>query len=169
MKIAFVGGKLERKGGDLLIRWMREAGLELGCELHLITKSDVAASPGVHVHHGVAPNSAHLITLLRECHIFALPTRADCSPLALVEAMAVGLPVVSTEIAAIPEIIRHNETGILVKPDNYAELATALERLVFDEELRRRMGSAARSEAEDRFSLQNYERLIECVVQHTIA
>ena len=167
VKVLFVGGDLERKGGDLLLRWMREDGLDLGCELHLVTKSQIASSPGVLVHRDVAPNSERLTELFHKCHIFALPTRADCSPIALMEALAAGLPAISSNIAGIPEIIRHDETGLMINPDDYIGLSSALRRLVLDADLRSKLGRAARLDAEARFSLRNYEALIDCFIEHT--
>lgn len=72
------------------------------------------------------------------------------------EAMALGLPVVGTRIAGVPEQIVDGETGLLVPPSDPAALADALETLLASEPLRRRMGSAARDRALERFSTAAY-------------
>ena len=166
-RIVFVGGEFERKGGDLLVKWMRERGLGLGCEIHVVTKSAVEATEGIVVHRDIEPNSDRLIALLQQSDIFALPTRAECFGIALVEAMSVGLAVVSSRITAIPEIIQHGESGILTEAGDYTALAEVLERLVKNPALRLALGGAARKDAERRFTLNNYNELIDCFLEHT--
>lgn len=68
----------------------------------------------------------------------------DGMPNVLIEAMATGLPVVSTRVSGIPELVRNNETGLLVEPDNPKELADAMERLLKDRDLSDRLGQAGR-------------------------
>jgi glycosyltransferase involved in cell wall biosynthesis len=72
------------------------------------------------------------------------------------EAMALGIPVVGTRIAGVPEQVAHGETGLLVPPSDPAALADALEQLLASEPLRRRLGSAARERALARFSTAAY-------------
>lgn len=67
----------------------------------------------------------------------------DGIPVALMEAMAHGVPVVSTRISGIPELVRDGETGLLVEPDDAAALAQALERMLCDHMLRSRCVAAA--------------------------
>jgi colanic acid/amylovoran biosynthesis glycosyltransferase len=77
----------------------------------------------------------------------------DITPNSLMEAMAMSLPVVSTTVGAIPEIVEHDTSGILVPPGDVASLADAIARLVGDESLRARLGAAARRTIEQRFNL----------------
>jgi glycosyltransferase involved in cell wall biosynthesis len=91
--------------------------------------------------------------------VFALPcVRArdgshDITPNALIEAMAMQLPVVSTTSGAIPEIVDHEVNGLLVEPGDVVALADALERLLNDGELRRSLGDSARRKVEDQFDV----------------
>jgi glycosyltransferase involved in cell wall biosynthesis len=62
----------------------------------------------------------------------------------MAEAMATALPVVSTSISGIPELVEHGSNGLLVPPDDPEALTNALQLLLQDAELRRRLGSAAR-------------------------
>jgi glycosyltransferase involved in cell wall biosynthesis len=73
-------------------------------------------------------------------------------PLAVLEALAAGVPVVASRIGGLPESIEDGISGLLVTPDNSGELADAILRLVQDEELQRSMSQAARERAEDAFS-----------------
>jgi glycosyltransferase involved in cell wall biosynthesis len=72
------------------------------------------------------------------------------------EAMALGIPVVGTRIAGVPEQVAHGETGLLVPPSDPEALADALEQLLASGPLRRRLGSAARVRALERFSTAAY-------------
>ena len=76
------------------------------------------------------------------------------------EAMAVGLPAVSSRLSGIPELVLANETGILVTPRDSQQLVEAFERLASDPELRRRMGQAGRARVLEEFDLrQNAAKL----------
>ena len=92
--------------------------------------------------------------------IFVFPTfhQNECFPLVLLEAMAHGLPCVATDEGAIPDIVRDGETGLIVKKQNAADLADKLETLLLDAALRMRMGAAARSIYEERFTLERFEK-----------
>jgi glycosyltransferase involved in cell wall biosynthesis len=81
--------------------------------------------------------------------VFVLPCRRtpkgdqDGLPVSLVEAMAVGVPVVTTPVSGIPELVRDGESGLLVSPDDPAGLAAAVERLLSQRELRTRVVAGA--------------------------
>jgi glycosyltransferase involved in cell wall biosynthesis len=85
--------------------------------------------------------------------IFVLPSHAEGQPMAIIEAMASGLPVVATRVGAVPDMIRDDVEGLLVAPEAPDELADALGRLAVDPELRRRLGTAARRRALERYSV----------------
>ena len=76
--------------------------------------------------------------------------------LPVIEAMAAGLPVVSTRVGAIPEIVIDGVTGLLVEPGDSVALAAAVARLLDDEPLRAAMGAAGRARAEERFSWRQH-------------
>lgn len=78
----------------------------------------------------------------------------DVTPNVLIEAMAMGLPVVATRVAAIPEIVVHGETGLLVPPRDSAALSEAIERLATDDHLRVRLGVNGRARAERMFDIE---------------
>jgi len=91
--------------------------------------------------------------LLRGFDIFVLPSRFEGLPLTILEAMASGLPVVSTKVGGIPELVEDGKNGLLVEPQRPAELAAAIRRLVEDVDLRHRMGRAGRKLAVEKFDL----------------
>ncbi len=73
-----------------------------------------------------------------------------------------GLPVISTRVAGVPEIIDHEETGLLVAPENSLELANAMQTILDQPQRRSAMGIAARSKTERLFDLtKNVARLAE--------
>jgi glycosyltransferase involved in cell wall biosynthesis len=80
---------------------------------------------------------------------FCLPTVQEGFGLVFAEAMAAGLPVVACRAAAVPELVRDGETGLLVSPRSPAELAAALERLLTDDGMRKEMGMAGRTRVEE--------------------
>lgn len=79
--------------------------------------------------------------------LFVLPSLREGLPLALLEAMAVGLPIVATAVGGVPEALDHGEAGLLVPPGDATALAVALRTLGTDAAQRRRMGQAAESRA----------------------
>jgi glycosyltransferase involved in cell wall biosynthesis len=95
---------------------------------------------------------------LAQADVFVLSSRSEGLPLAILEAMAAGLPVVATAVGGIPELVADGETGLLVPPGDADALAGALRRLVADPGLRRRLGEAARARVEERFSLTAMRR-----------
>jgi len=80
-----------------------------------------------------------------QADVFVHPTLSDCFPLAVLEAMGTGLPVVTTDEGALPEIIRDGVEGLVCPKGDARVLADALERLVWDTDLRARMGENARA------------------------
>lgn len=94
------------------------------------------------------------------CDLLALPSHWEGLPLAVLEAMASGLPVVASAVGAIPDVLVDGRNGLLVPPRNAAALAGALERLLRDPGLRRRMGEENREVAEREHSVARHaERL----------
>jgi glycosyltransferase involved in cell wall biosynthesis/peptidoglycan/xylan/chitin deacetylase (PgdA/CDA1 family) len=101
-----------------------------------------------------------VIRMLREADVAVLASqmtkegKREGIPVALMEAMAAGLPVVASAISGIPELVEDSRTGILVRPGDPNGLADALHRLAADADLRRRMGAAGRRRVTERFNLQ---------------
>ena len=154
-----------RKGGSVLVeavRRMRHAGATGAneVELHLVTNADIVEEPGIIIHRGLSPNDPVLIRLYHDADIFCLPTLADCLPMVLSEAGAAGLPLVSTAIGAIPELVRDGETGALVETSNVDMLVDVLTRLVVDADLRLAMGGTAAAVVSEQYDAAKNSRAI---------
>ena len=90
--------------------------------------------------------------------IFALSSIREGQPNVILEAMASGLPVVSTDVGGIPTMVRHGQSGLLSPAGNHVELANNLCRLLDDDALCQRMGEVGRQLATDNFS---FERMVD--------
>lgn len=102
----------------------------------------------------------HIRNLYEAADIFALPSFAEGVPVVLMEAMATGLPVVTTRIAGIPELVEHGESGLVVSPGNLDALLEALRTLLNDDELRHLYGKAGRKAVEEGFDIQATSRQV---------
>lgn len=90
---------------------------------------------------------------LQACDIFVLPSFAEGLPIVLMEAMATGLPVIATAIAAISELVEDGVNGYLVPPGAAEPLAQRLDQLLSDAQLRQTFGQAGRIKVEQVFNL----------------
>jgi len=99
-----------------------------------------------------AGNRDDVAPWLQSFDVFCLPSYANEGvPQALMQAMACGLPVVTTDVGSIAEIVRDGETGVMVKPQDEASLRAAIEALLDDPARRERLGTAAANLARERF------------------
>lgn len=168
--ILSIGRLVEKKGLDILIKacaLLRERGLNFRAELigkgplEPALKAQIAALDlQRHVMlAGPQPQDA-VVAAYRRADVFALPCvvaadgNRDGLPTVLLEAMAMRLPVVSTALTGIPEIVDDGENGLLVPPNDPAALADALGRLLRDPALRGRLGDAARRKVLREFDLR---------------
>lgn len=164
VRLLFVGGDFTRKGGHVLLGAL--ARLHGDVQLDVVTQTDVPAGAGVVVHRGLRPGSPELQSLYRQADVAVLPTLGDASPFAVVEAMAYGLPVVTTAVGAVAETVTDGVDALVVPPDDAAALATALQRLVDDADLRSRLGRHGRMKAEERYDAKvNAGRVLDLVVE----
>jgi glycosyltransferase involved in cell wall biosynthesis len=106
---------------------------------------------------GGARSQEALLEAYREATVFCLPCRIssdgdrDGIPNVLVEAMAAGLPVVTTAVSGIPELVEHEVSGLIVPPEDAVATAQALLRIYRDERLAQRLGRTGRTVVADRF------------------
>ncbi|MEY2540683.1 MAG: hypothetical protein QOI22_285 [Verrucomicrobiota bacterium] len=105
-----------------------------------------------------------IVERLASARVFVLPSVVDPDgardnlPTVIMEAMAAGLPVVSTAVGGIPEMVMHDETGFLVQPGDPMSLADAIERVIVDLPLAKRLGQRGRERAEKLFSIEKNVR-----------
>ena len=138
-RLVCVGELTHRKGQDVLLAAMPAVWAVLpDVELHLLGDGDLAPALRAQarlidpsgrrvVFHGMA---ADPWALTNPSDVFVLPTRSDNQPLALIEAMAAGLPVVVTRIGGIPELVEDARCGLIVESENAHDLAVALRVLL---------------------------------------
>ncbi len=110
-----------------------------------------------------------VFALMRAADVVALPSRHEGHPLALLEALALGRPVLATRVGGVPEIVREGETGLLVPPGDPEALAEGLDRLRADAGLRGRLGAAAARDARSRFDVRHAVAAIEGIYAQCLA
>lgn len=169
------GARTEARSGDRVrVAWLgvmqpvkrvvelvRVVGEVDGVELVLIGDGPqrplVEAAVAAH-----APGRVHLAgfrddpaPLLRASDVFVLPSAAEACPMALLQAMACGLPVVASRAGGIPEVVRDGVDGLLVDTGDDHQLRSAIRRLAGDAPLRRRLGERGRARVAERFTVRH--------------
>ncbi len=102
-----------------------------------------------------------LETILKELDVVVCASRNEGTPVALIEAMAAGVPVLSTDVGGVADLVAHGETGWLVRPGDPPSLAEAIRHLLDDEALRARLAAAGRTAALDRHGVDTLIRRVE--------
>ena len=132
--------RLRLVGDGVLRRSLEEQAKRLGVEANVVFAGFC--------------NNARLAGLYRDADVFVMSSFAEGLPVAMMEAMAMGLPCIASRITGIPELVADGETGILVTPSDAAELAAAVERLHNDRALRQQMGEAGRRKVELEYNIE---------------
>jgi glycosyltransferase involved in cell wall biosynthesis len=147
----FVGERFAHKGGpDLLEAFASVRTRRRDAALWMIGgEQPRQAPPGVTLLGRRPPHE--VARRYARASAFVLPTLREAFGLSFLEAMSFGLPCIGTDIEAIPEIVVHGETGLLVPPRAPAALAAAMARLLDEPGLARAMGAAGRARAIQRF------------------
>lgn len=101
--------------------------------------------------------------VLAAADVFVLPSLWEGLPYVLVEAAALGKPIVATDIDGVREVVRNGETGILVPPRDPGRLAAALILLLRDRDLAGKLGERARRDVPPAFSLERMVRETEAL------
>lgn len=161
--LAVIGRLTEQKGHRYLLDALaRTPSLE---RVHLLvagdgdlrdTLRDYAAALGLSSRVHFVGVRRDVGNLLHAVEVFVLPSLWEGLPLALVLAMGAGVPVVSTRVGGVPEIVDDGRTGLLVPPGDAAELGHALARLIGDPARARVLAEAARTEVRPKFGVDGY-------------
>jgi glycosyltransferase involved in cell wall biosynthesis len=156
--VLLVGKPYEPKGADVLV----DAFLKVRSKFPSVKLVMAGSDEDVTWLRKRAPHDAPIeyvgrlshddvLQLIAGCRIFALPSWTEGTPRTIIEAFALGRPVISTRIDGIPYIVRHGITGELVAPGNTDELADSLDRLLSRPEYARQLGEAGRQFSQSAF------------------
>lgn len=146
LRFVFVGRDVD----DLEARFVRGTPLAPHCEF-------LGAKP-----------ASEMAACYADADLLVFPSYGEGLPIALLEAMASGLPIVATPVNAIPEVMRDPENGRFVAPGDRAALARAILDLVRDPVQRRQIGVANRRAAEARFDVAHQARALEAIYRELI-
>lgn len=159
--VLFLGVLKPHKGiADLLRAWPAVREAVPGARLVLGGSGDIEAARALARELGIGDSvetpgwiaGAGKDELLRKAWVLALPSYSEALPMAVLESMAVGLPVVATRIAAVPLAVRDGVTGELIEPGDTHALSRALVAILVDPKRRHAMGRAGRQHAIEKFS-----------------
>ncbi len=156
----FVGQLRSRKGGDYLLKAFSDINdKRIKC---VIVGDGPERGRLVRLTHNLKLDNKVIFTgavpfedltgLYAGAEFFVLPTVAEGSPLVILEALASGLPVVSTKVSGIPEIVEDKHNGFIVPPRDALALEESMRLLIEDYELRKKMSESARRKAVSMFS-----------------
>jgi glycosyltransferase involved in cell wall biosynthesis len=106
---------------------------------------------GIERHVTFTGKQKEIAKLLKSSNIFVLPSKREAFGLVNAEAMICGLPIVASKVGGIPEIVKDEETGILVEPQNHEEITKALLILIENPEIRKTLGEAGEKRVLEKF------------------
>lgn len=185
LRLLNIGRFDEVKGHEYLVdacALLKKRGVRFLCEIvgggprqELIRQRIQAAGLDHEVKILGAQPRPEVTRLISEADVFVLPSvmaangEREGIPVALMEAMVAGLPVVSTVLSGIPELVDSDVSGLLVPPRDASALASALEKLARDPDLRARLGAAGRDKVRSEFDLSgNIDRLARLLLDETV-
>jgi glycosyltransferase involved in cell wall biosynthesis len=168
-RLLCIGTLHEVKGQTYLIeacQLLQKRGIEVDChfagdgpDLDALTAQAAAAGLTDRMHFHGRLTRGEIVQLLHSADVVVTPSvpsrdgRREGIPVALMEAMGSGVPVVASDLSGIPELVENDVCGLLAPPRDVDALADALERLYYDPALRRRLGEAGRDKVVREFDL----------------
>jgi glycosyltransferase involved in cell wall biosynthesis len=173
----FLGQLVERKGIKVLIRAM--ALMKVDADLLLVGGDwndpgyprqvrdlirKLELTDRVHIEN----HRPDVLAIFRRCDAFVLPSLSEARARSIIEAMSVGLPVVSTRVGGIPTLVEDAVTGLLVPPSDSEALAAALDCIAASSGLRTQFGDAGRARATEECQPQRTARRFLQLYQHLI-
>jgi glycosyltransferase involved in cell wall biosynthesis len=170
-EILAVGRLVEKKGFHILVEALlilAERGMRPRCRIigqgeeraHLATQIDGAGLSGSVTLDGPRPQP-EVFAAMRRAAVLACPCvvgrdgNRDGLPTVLIEAMALGTPCVASDVTGVPEIVRHDETGLIARAGDAVALADALARTLAEARLRERLSRAGRALVEREFAIDS--------------
>lgn len=184
-QIVAVGRLVAKKGFEVLLdacARLQEREVDFRCAI--IGTGELEASLRAQVKHlglegivelqGARPQN-DVMRVVRESAVLAAPCvigddgNRDGLPTVLLEAMALGTPCVATDVTGIPEVVQHEQTGLLVPQNDPIALANALQQILDDEHLSQRLAENARRLLEERFDVQRNARQLRQLFEHAVS
>ena len=175
--IGAVGRLYEEKGYDELIRavaLLKERGRQVRCLIAGIGPEEpclrrMIGELGVVEEIRLIGHRDDVLGVVRALDVAVLPSRREGSPLALMEYMALGMPIVATAVGGVPELIEDGIHGLLVPAHNPPALAEAIERLLDDRVLAARLGQAAQERQRAKHDLDTLVARLESLYVELVA
>jgi glycosyltransferase involved in cell wall biosynthesis len=142
--------------------WVREVAARIGADrsqgVDIVCVGDEGAEDprgtARLIFAGQVENAQRMADYYRAADVYLHPSRADTFPLAVLEAMSSGLPVVATSVGGIPEQVEQGGSGYLVRPGDVAAMAARVSELMRDPSRARSMGAHGRAIVEERFRFE---------------
>lgn len=161
--VAFVGRLSPEKGPEVFIQVARRVHDKLkSCHFILVGEGPMRQKLREDIHNLDLDSHVHIVGVQSDMpkvyaslDLVVSTSYSDAMPLAIMEAMASGLPVVATTVGGVIDIIEAGQTGLLNRVGDLNGIATDIVRLVSDESVRQEMGTAARKRIEEHFLLSN--------------
>jgi len=159
--LAFVGRDFKAKGGDIALEVLQRVRHSHPGTRLLLAGAD-GPDPGLDgaTWLGLRPREELYREVYAKADLFLYPTRVDCAPLVVMEALAHGVPVVAPRAFAMPELVRDGITGTLFAPGEAANAAAAVRELLDDPTRLAAMRQASRRDFEARFSIERRNEIL---------
>lgn len=177
--ILFVGRLSQEKRPDLVVAAVAELrGRGMPVRAYIAGRGPMEAALRLQIAQGGVTEFVHLVggvsqkklpDLYHSADTFCLPSSVEGVPVVLMEAMSSGLPVVATDVAGIPELVLHRQTGMLVRPGEVQQLVAAITELMDDVDLRRSLAIAARRHVEVNFNSRREVLKLEALFRTHVA
>lgn len=168
--ICFIGTWFERKGGKLLIKAFGDLKKNYpGINLNVVGElpKDFRLPRGVY-HKNYLPREKILKLIASSDCLVLIPSKAEGYGLVVLEAASFGVPAIVSSIYALPEIVVNRTTGFVIKPNSTAELKNALEKLIKDKVLTKKMGREAKLRFGQLFEISKTKKKLKAIYEKII-
>jgi glycosyltransferase involved in cell wall biosynthesis len=156
-RLLFVGGDFRRKGGALVLEAFRTC-LRATCELHIVTESPIPEEENVFIHRGVKAYSENWFQLWQSADVFVFPSRLETFGIVLLEALAFGVPVISSPTGAAADILLDGKAGWLLPEHTAGAVAQLIQEVLDSPRESERRSSAGRQHVRQTFDLETNTR-----------
>jgi glycosyltransferase involved in cell wall biosynthesis len=154
---------LIRAAPKILEKFPQAKFILAGCGCTEKKMSEMISNFGLNRHFSVPGFVKDTRQILSQLDIFVLATHSEGFPVSILEAMSVGIPVVASNVGGIPELIENGTTGILVEPNNFDQLASAIIEILENQAKAKRMGEAAKERVKKYFSIEQMMAQLESI------